>query len=154
MNDLATTINYIASRSAELKNRYTNMSTTPIEFACIFSQNEEEYNKFTDEIETLGEIVERTSSGFTYLLVKPIHTAVGPLQLVKIRKPDTRRPERGDADFNTDYENFKKMYLKNPGFELVKREDFEMLRLSDPEFDVMACFSNIPKSKNLSIKLS
>jgi len=82
-----------------------------------------------------------------------VKTIVGPLRLVKIRKPDPQRLEKGDVDFNTDYKNFKKKYQSDSGFELVKRETFEMLRLSNPNFNVMACFSNIPKSKYLGIKL-
>ena len=153
MNTLITTINYIVSRSTELKNKFTNASSVPVEFSCIFCQNEEEYTQFTNEIKTLGKIVEKTQSGFTYLSDKPIQTIAGPLRLAKIRKPDSQRTERGDADFNTDYKNFKKKYQSCSGFELVKRETFEMLRLSNPNFDVMACFSNIPKSRDLEIKL-
>jgi len=146
-------INYIVNRSTELKNKFTNASTVPVEFACIFCQNEKEYEEFTDSIKTLGKIVQKTSSGFTYLLDEPIKTISGPLRLVKIRKPDTQRPERGDADFNTEYKNFKKKYQGNHKFELIKRDIFEMLRLSDPSFDVMACFSSIPMSKDLHINL-
>jgi len=153
MKKLITTINYIVSHSTKLKDRYTSASTASIEFACIFCQNEEEYKEFTKSIETLGKIIEKTQSGFTYLLDKPLETTAGPLRLVKIRKPDLDRPERGDADFNTDYKNFKDRHQRNPRFELVKRETFEMLRLSSPKFDVMACFSDIPKSKDLGIKL-
>lgn len=153
MKKLITIVDYIVDHSTKLKNRYTNVPTAPLEFACIFCQNGEEYKKFTDSVEKLGKIIERTQSGFTYLLDKPFITVAGPLRLIKIRKPDIQRTERGDADFNTDYKNFKKMYQKNPGFELVKRETFEMLRLSSPNFDVIACFSNIPKSKILGIEL-
>ena len=153
MNKLIITINYIVSHSKELKDKYTSESTAPIEFACIFCQNENEYKEFTDSIEKLGKIDEETHSGFTYLLDKPLETVAGPLRLVKIRKPDPNRSERGDTDFNTDYKDFKSKYEKDTKFELVKRETFEMLRLSDPKFDVMACFSNIPKSKDLGIKL-
>lgn len=153
MNKLTTTVTYIVTRSAELRNTYTNAVTAPIEFACIFCRSEEDYLEFTREIETLGRIVETTTSGYTYLLDKPIVTAAGPLRLVKIRKPDSLRSERGDADFNTDYKNFKKLYEGDPKFEFIKREKFEMLRLSDPSFEVMACFSSIPKSKVLGIRL-
>lgn len=153
MNNLITTINYIVDRSTELKNKFTNASTAPVEFACIFCQNEEEYRMFTNSIQTLGKIVQNTQSGFTYLLDKPIKTVAGPLRLVKIRKPDTQRRERGDADFNTEYRKLKKRYQRNPKFELIKRDTFEMLRLSDPKFDVMACFSSVPMSKDLGINL-
>ena len=153
MNDLITTIKYIADCSTELKNKFTNASSAPVEFACIFCQNGEEYEKFNSSIQMLGKIIQNTPSGFTYLLNKPLKTVAGSLRLVKIRKPDTQRPERGDADFNTEYNNFKKKYQGNPKFELIKRDTFEMLRLSDPEFDVMACFSSIPMSKDLGISL-
>ena len=153
MDNLISTINYIVSRSAELKNKFTDASSAPVEFACIFCQNEKEYKEFTNSIEKFGKIVERTQSGFTYLLDKPITTVAGPLRLVKIRKPNPNRPERGDADFNTNYASFKTKYQNDSRFELVKRETFEYLRLSDPSFDVMACFSNIPKSKDLGTML-
>lgn len=153
MNDLITTVNYIVSRSTELKGKYTDASLAPVEFACIFCHSEEEYQEFTRIIQTIGKIIERTQSGYTYLLDEPIITVAGPLRLVKIRKPDPKRFERGDADFNSNYQNFKKLHEGDPKFELIKRETFEMLRLSHPEFDVMACFSSIPKSKLLGIKL-
>ena len=153
MNNLITTITYLVGRSAQLKNKFTNASTAPVEFACIFCQSEKEYRGVTNPIEKVGKIVQDTPSGFTYLLDKPIQTIAGPLRLVKIRKPDIHRTERGDADFNTDYKEFKKKYQNNPKFELVKRDTFEMLRLSDSNFDVMTCFSNIPKSIDLGIKL-
>lgn len=153
MDNLISTISYIVSRSSELKNKFTDASSAPVEFACIFCQNDEEYKQFTNLIGKLGKVVERTQSGFTYLLDKPIETIAGPLRLVKVRKPDIQHTERGDADFNTDYNNFKIKFQGKPGFELIKRESFEMLRLSNPKFDVMSCFSNIPKSKVLGIKL-
>lgn len=153
MENLISTINYIVSRSAQLKDKFTDVSSAPVEFVCIFCHNDEEYKQFTNPIEVLGKIVEETPNGFTYLLDKPIKTIAGPLRLVKIRKPDSNRPERGDADFNTDYKNFKEKYQNNFKFELIKRKTFEMLRLSDLNFDTMACFSNIPKSKDLRIKL-
>jgi hypothetical protein len=152
MDKLISTINYITNRSTELKNKYTNALSAPVDFACVFCQSEEEYGELTKEIEKLGKIVEKTPSGFTYLLSNSIKTKAGPLKLVKIRKPDLRK-ERGDADFNTNYAKLKEKYLNDPRFELVKYATFEMLRLSDPCFDVMTCFSNVSKSKNLGIKL-
>jgi len=136
----------------QLKNKFTDETTAPVEFACIFCQNEKEYDEFTEEIKKLGKKVEETPTGFTYLLTNPIQTIAGPLRLVKIRKPDFRK-ERGDADFNTNYEKLKRKHLNDTKFELVRYETFEMLRLSEPNYDVMTCFSNIPKSKSLKIQL-
>lgn len=150
--DVITTVQFVVGKSEELKNAHTDAVAAPVEFACVFCQDQEEYRVFTKEIETFGKIVETTPSGYTYLLDKPIVTVAGPLRLVKIRKPDPKMPQRGDADFNTDYEGFKKHYGSDPKFERVIRPMFEMLRLSDPDFDVMVCFSSIPKSKELGIK--
>lgn len=150
MKKLLTTIIYIVNKSIELKNKFTGEKNAPVEFACIFCQSKKEYKEFTGLIEKLGNIVEETPGGYTYLLDNAIKTAAGPLKLVKIRKPDFRR-ERGDADFNTVYREFKEKYINNPKFELVRYKNFEMLRLSDSDFDVMACFSNVPKSKSLGI---
>lgn len=153
MEELTKIIEYIVLRSTDLKNCYTDEKNAPVEFGCVFCQNEDEYEKITNKIKIYGKAVEDTISGFTYLLDAPIKTVSGPLRLVKIRKPDPKRNERGDADFNTDYQTFKKKYANDPKFELIKRDTFEYLRLSDLNFDVMACFSNIPKSKDLGIIL-
>ncbi|MBI5151355.1 MAG: hypothetical protein HZA34_02145 [Candidatus Pacebacteria bacterium] len=153
MDDLISTVNYIVNQSVELKNKYTHTSSAKVEFCCIFCQNEKEYKQFTDSIKILGRVVERTESGFTYLLDKPLTTVAGPLRLIKIRKQDNERTERGDADFNTNYRELKEFHKGDSKFELIKRESFEMLRLTDPKFDVMVCFSNIPKSNILGVKL-
>ncbi|MEX0616739.1 MAG: hypothetical protein WD231_02935 [Candidatus Woykebacteria bacterium] len=152
MKDLISIVNYIVDKGVLMKNKYTNASDSPIEFACVFCQDEEEYKKLTKEVASLGKVVQDTHTGFTYLLNQPFNTKAGPLSLVKIRKPDPLRKERGDTDFNTDYPEFKKKYANKPDFELLKREDFEMLRLSAPNHDVMVCFSSIPLSKVLSIE--
>jgi (2Fe-2S) ferredoxin len=148
-SDLEEIVKHIVDKSLELKNKYTDAKDASIEFACIFCQNEAEYNKFDELAKKYGEVAENTPTGDTYLLNDPIQTSAGPLRLLKIRKPDPNRRERGDTDFNTDYLKFKEKYEGKPNFELVKRETFEMLRLSDPDFDAMACFSNVPKSKDL-----
>lgn len=153
MDELITTIQYIVSKSNELKNTFPETTSAPVEFACIFCQNDEEYEKYTNLINPLGKVVEDTKSGYTYFLKEPISTSSGLLRLVKIRKPDSARKERGDADFNTNYKKLKEKYVDDPRFELIKRDNFEMLRLSEPNFDVMVCFSNIPKSTILGIKL-
>ena len=154
MNDLISLVNYLVDKSILMKNKYTNVKDAPIEFACIFCRGESEYKKFTTEIQSLGKVVQDTPTGFTYLLNKPLETKAGPLRLVKIRKPDPQRKERGDTDFNTNFQEFKKKYSDEPNFELIERADFEMLRLSASDNDVMVCFSSTPLSKVLGIKKS
>ncbi len=147
------TIDYIVNTSIQLKNKYIDQVNVLIEFACIFSKNMEEYQELTEIIKQLGRIVQDTPSGYTYMLDNPIKTKAGKLRLIKIRKPDPNRSERGDVDFNTNYPEFKNKYADKEDFELITREDFEMLRLSNPEFDVLACFSSTPLSKSLGVRL-
>ena len=152
MNDLISIVNCLVDKSILLKDKYTDANDSPIEFACIFCQSDEEYEKLTTKIKALGKIAQKTNTGFTYLLKQPLETRAGFLSLVKVRKPDPLRKERGDTDFNTNYPEFKKKYGNRPNFELIERADFEMLRLSAPNNDVMVCFSSTPLSKVLSIK--
>jgi hypothetical protein len=155
LGDFEEIVRYIVDKSSELKNKFTDAKGAPVEFACIFCQNEGEYNELDEAVSSKGRLVQNTPSGKTYLLREAIQTTAGPLRLLKVRKPDPARPERGDADFNTDYQKFKSKYEGKLGFELLKRDNFEMLRLSDDNagFDVLACFSSIPMSKDLGIEL-
>lgn len=153
MDKLNKIIAHIVDQSIKLKDKYTDETNARIEFGCIFCQNEDEYKELTEAIEKLGEVVQDTPTGYTYLLSHPIATNAGPLRLVKIRKVDPNHKERGDTDFNTNYFELKAQHLSNSNFELIEREGFEMLRVSDPEYDVMVCFSNIPLSKSLNLEL-
>lgn len=75
--------------------------------------------------------------------ITPIATAAGDLELLKIRRPDPKREEMGDADFTlSDYESFKKKYLGKPGFSLIKRPDMEMIELMDSSYNAIAYFSH------------
>lgn len=151
-NNLDETIKYIVKRCLELKNKFTNINDVPIEWLDIFCQNEDEFKQFNEEVAKLAKVVSKTDTGDIYFLDKAIQTESGPLRLIKIRKVDPNRKERGDTDFNTNYEETKKSLIKNPKVKLIKRKKFEMLRLSDKNFDVMVCFSNIPQSKILGLK--
>jgi len=56
MDGLIKVIQNVVGRSVELKDKYTQESSAPIEFACVFCQSEKEYSEFTKEIEKLGKI--------------------------------------------------------------------------------------------------
>lgn len=152
MQGIIPIVKFLVNESILLKDKYTNSYSSSIEFACIFCQNKKEEEKLTKEAQLLGKVIQNTPTGFTYLLHQPLKTKAGLLRLIKIRTPDPSRKERGDTDFNIDYLDFKKKYHNKPNFKLIKREDFEMLRLSDPDYKVMVCFSNIPLSQTLGIK--
>jgi len=138
---------YIVGESVKLKNEYTDEIHAKVEFSDVFASDENEYQQLTDVINKLGTIVYPGPSGNIYSLKESIETVAGNLYLVKIRKPDNKFHFRGDADFDTDYQKLKRKYHNNPHFELIVRDKFEMLRLSDSSFDVMSCFSSIPVRK-------
>lgn len=144
-------IDYIVKRCFELKNKYVQ-EEIEIDYICIFSQSNQEYTQFLKFARELGKIVDETKTGPVFKFNSPPQTIVGKPKLLKIRIPDPTRPQRGDVDFNTDYDNFKKKYLDNKRFKLVKSWDgFEMIELRDEEFDVLVYFSISPLSKKLGV---
>lgn len=144
-------IKNIVARANGLKNKYTGEKNAPVNYSAIFCQNETEYKNFYKSASQIGKVVLNTQTGDLFK-IRPIETDAGRLQLLKIRKPDATRPERGDADFTIeDYLNFKAKYLRKSVFKLIKRENFEMIELMDAEFNVRTYFSNPPVTKQLGI---
>ncbi len=140
----------IVKEAKKLKDKYTDQVSAPVNYACIFCQSEEEQQSFLEEANKLGVIIEQTLTGPLFKI--SLDTMAGKLQLLKIRKPDPTRPERGDADFTvSDYPAFKEKYLKNPSFKLIQKDDFEMIELYDKDADVRAYFSNPPLDKQLGL---
>ncbi len=152
IEDLKKFVQEIVKDATELKNKHTDQKGAPVNYACIFSQSEAQYADLIETVEKFGKIVEQTPKGPLFQ-IPPLKTVSGVLQLLKIRIPDSTRPERGDADFTvSDYPSFKKKYLSQKGFCLIKKPNFEMLELVDPKFGVRAYFSDPPLDKQLEIK--
>lgn len=103
------------------------------------------------KVKKIGEVILDTKTGPLFKIAL-LDTVAGNLKLVKIRKPDETRPERGDADFTiNNYPKFKKEFLNKEEFKLIEREKFEMIELMDSKFNVRGYFSNPPLSKQLKI---
>ena len=145
-SNLEKIVQFIVGESVKLKNKYTDEIHAKVEFGDVFAKDINEYKQLTNTIR-LETVVYADPTGDIYSLKKPIQTVAGSLRLVKIRKPDDKTYLRGDADFDTNYLRLKQKYQNHSNFELIVREKFEMLRLSDPQFVVMTCFSNIPVRK-------
>ena len=142
----------IVKKANDLKNKHTSEKNAPVNYACIFCQSDEQYNSLVALAQETGKMVEETPTGLLFH-IQPLDTIAGKLRLLKIRKPDTTRPELGDADFTvSNYPEFKKKYLSQKGFSLIVRKNFEMIELVDPKFNVRAYFSNPPLDKQLGIK--
>jgi hypothetical protein len=135
----------------KLKDTHTNEKDALVNYACVFAQSEQEFSQLLEQPKSMGEIIKETPTGPLFK-IEPMQTSAGMLKLVKIRKPDPTRPERGDADFTvSDYPAFKQTVLGTDGFKLIERENFEMIELMDPAYDVRAYFSNPPLDKQLGI---
>lgn len=132
----------ILMRAIALKNKYTKEYNATAAWACIFSQSEDEYNKLLEEAKKIGNIYKETTNGPIFLLNEAMADTV---KILKIRKPDPTKTERGDADFTViDYNKFKEEYQNKENFKLIPRDTFEMIELTEPKAAVRVYFSNPP----------
>lgn len=137
-------ITQLVEDTVKLKDSHTNQAGISIWYACIFSQNTNEYQVFCAIAENMGKVIKNTPTGLVFL-ISPLQTIAWPLRVLKIRLPDKTRPERGDADFNIpDYFSFKKEYLQKEGFTLIMRDTGEMIEFMEPQNNVRVYFSHPP----------
>lgn len=145
-------VQIIVKKACELKNRHTDEKTARVNYACIFAQNQEEFEKLLFSANQLGKVIQETPTGPLFQ-IEPLDTIAGKLQILKIRKPDPNRIELGDADFTVeDYGKFKSIHLLTQGFKLIERPTMEMIELMEPSLDVLAYFSNPPIDEELGIR--
>jgi hypothetical protein len=151
--DLKKLIPEIVAEAQRLSITHTTEKKAPVNYACIFAQSETEYVELINIAHQLGPIVQETAMGPVFHIA-PLSTAAGTLELLKIRRPDPKRPEKGDADFTVaDYESFKKTYLGRPGFGIIRRSEMEMIELIDLSYNAIAYFSHPTLAAILKINL-
>jgi len=140
----------IIKESCRLKDKHTDQRDAKVNYACIFCQSDDEYNDFLNLANQLGKVFKETQTGPLFLI--ELDTESGKLKLLKIRKPDETRKERGDADFTVDdYDSFKEQCLSKPEFSLIKRDNFEMIELINSDFNVRTYFSNSPLDQQFGL---
>lgn len=154
MKTISEIIEYIVPKTLELNHKYIPDEELRISYSAIFCQSDEEYKRLTAEATRLGEVVDNTSTGLLYKIQKPLKTPAGPLWLIKIRKADPTRPQRGDADFTLkNHKAFKGKHANDPDhFKIIPRDEFEMIELRDSHFDVLSYFSNPPLNEQFGIE--
>ncbi len=141
----------IVQHANDLKNARTGAHDAPVNYACIFCNSDEEFDELCTVVKTMGNVVKDTPTGPLFRIV-PIATVAGQLQLLKIRKQDPTRTERGDADFTVnDFASFKQRFVSQTGFKLITRPTMEMLELMDSASDIRVYFSNSPLDEQLGI---
>jgi hypothetical protein len=141
----------IVKKTTDLKNKHTEYKDAAVNYVCVFAHGEQEYEELLKVAQKMGKVIKETPTGPIFL-IEPLETVSGLLKLLKIRKPDPTRPERGDADFAIpNFPEFEKKYLSKSGFKIMQKPDFYMIELVDPEFDVRAYFSNLPLDDQLGL---
>jgi len=149
INELKGFVKNIVTDSKKLKDIYTDEINAPVNYACIFSQTQEEYEELKVVVGLFWKVVKETKSGNIYH-IEDLPTVSGNLKILKIRKPDITKPERWDADFTVNnYQEFKEKYLNKPWFRLIERTYMEMIELMEENNDVRVYFSNPPVDRQL-----
>ncbi|NTW14795.1 MAG: hypothetical protein HGA38_00320 [Candidatus Moranbacteria bacterium] len=132
----------IVDDAFRLSVKRTSEHVAPVNYACVFTQSADAYEETFAAAKLLGRVVTETTTGPVFL-IRPIPTDAGDLRILKIRKPDPKRRERGDADFTVpDYESFKGKHVGTPGFSVIVRPEMEMVELLDPSSDVLVYYSH------------
>ena len=142
--DLIKIVQDIVTESVRLKDEMTNQHDVQVGYVAVFCQDETEYDTFKQLAQENGWLAKDTYSGSVFI-IPPIETASGRLNVLKIRNPDPTRPERGDSDFDArNFLSFKEKYLIKTGFSLIARDEFEMIEVVSPKYNVRIYFSDPP----------
>jgi hypothetical protein len=131
--ELEKIVYYLVEQGLSAIKDNTDEKEAVIDYVAIFSKDENEYRDLEFVAESMGEEVDKETvrTGRTFLLKEPMKTPAGILSLIKIRKPDATRPQRGAPDFKIrDYQQFKDKYLRRSGnFTLMLKKDYEMIEI-------------------------
>lgn len=112
----------------------------PIHSLTIFSHFEDEFVFLKKLLSTIGTPYNE-NNGPRIALHKPIIIDSHTLTHLRIRKPDSERPQVGCNDFDVkNYKDFNERYLEiHPDhLTLIKRPEYEMIEFHHPDFDVLA----------------
>jgi len=151
MESLKNRVRSIVEKATVLKNKHIENKNTLVNYACIFSQNKEEYDELLKATREMGKVIKETPTGLLFH-IESVETVSGVLKLLKIRVPDSTRPELGDADFTiSNFSKFEKKYLSKQGFKKIQKTDFYMIELTDADFNVRVYFSNPPLDEQLDV---
>ncbi len=132
-SELGKIVNYIIEQGLSAISDNAGEQKAVIDYVAIFSRDNNEFSDLESVAKTMGQEVDRgtAKTGKTFLLNEPLNTPAGMLTLMKIRKPDATRPQRGAPDFKIEnYPQFKSKYLQSSGnFTLMIRKDYEMIEI-------------------------
>ncbi len=141
----------IVAEAARLRDARTTEGGAPVNYACVFSQNGWEYKSLLAAAGRFGKVAQETATGRVFY-TEPFPTVAGNLRIIKIRRPDPKRTERGDAGFTAaDYRAFKEAHIGKPGVKIIERPGIEMVEIADSAFNALAYFSDPPLGRTLGL---
>lgn len=152
MKHVTQIVNDITIQTQAMLEKHLPNLDSHISYCAIFCRDYNEFELLNSEL--LGSsavLANDTATGPVYV-VNAITTPAGPLRIIKVRRPDPTRRERGDSDYAVSaYDELKASLEGVPGHNLIVRDEFEMIELIDDEFDCRVYFSNPPVEDHLGI---
>jgi hypothetical protein len=136
--ELIETVKYVASETSRMAEKVLG-KTFPIKSLTVFSHSPEDFESLCKMLEGLGKPYDN-NNGPRIELYDPIEIGGNRITHLRIRKPDSERPQVGCNDFETDYVAYKNQHLpKHPeNLRVIKRPEYEMIELSEKDFNVLA----------------
>lgn len=132
-------VTYVATETSQLCEHIIG-HPLPITSLTIFSHYPNEFEKLTEILLSLGNLWNE-NNGPRVTLHTPIVVSGHTITHLRIRKPDTKRPQVGCNDFDVaNYETFKSTYLNThpENLRCIVRPEYEMIEFFDPNFDILA----------------
>jgi hypothetical protein len=143
-NKLIQTVEYIVSTGAKVAEKYTTIIGIPLDYVAIFTQSQEEYMEYIHLAQSLGKEIQTIPTGNLFRLNETLHTSVGDMVVVKIRKPDISRSQRGCVDFRIpNYAELKMKYQGHPFVNVIDRYEYEMIEIREDTTDVLVYFPSL-----------
>jgi hypothetical protein len=118
--------------------------TGKINFASIYAQSEDEYERLSRELKLNGVVFDKQKTGTYYKLNQPIMIKDNLITICRVRKFDKNIHERGYCDFQVNnYEEFKCKYSQQKHFSLIfNQHGIEMVELLVPDSNIRIYFPN------------
>ncbi len=136
MKSAKATIIDITDKAINLLDK-VNFSGANLEFVSLFAQSPEEYDRFREELLIEGSFFAESKTGIFIQFENPINTALGGVDLVKVRKPSADRQDLGNVNYYADdFQVFLSKYSNSDYFSVSSdSEGIKLVTLEDTESD-------------------
>ena len=92
--NLQSTVRMIVQRANDLRLQHAPKFNAHVSYCAIFCQESTQFDSMDFEAKSIGVLADNTPTGPVYV-IPPIETIIGPLKIVKVRKPDKTPSGKG-----------------------------------------------------------